>query len=178
MSEQTNVEREWKPRWVCPSCRSNTKSVRWSVPLLIEGRCVGIGSCTDEWHTALAGETPAPRGYTLKSLSNYFGWGLREERDIWQSACQREGLLRLCQSLLRTDKSNASTAELAIRERIAHLEAVEAENTRLRAALERLIDASIAEGCATSEKGEPDIDCLSALFDAITAARAALKGDA
>ena len=78
---------------------------------------------------------PKGRGYTLQSLSNYFGWGVRDDRDIWLFAFQRESLLRLCQSLLHTEQSTASTAELAIRERIEQLDALRAENTRLRKVL-------------------------------------------
>lgn len=61
------------------------------------------------------------KGYTLQGLSNYFGWGLRDDRAIWRFIHERESLLRLCQSLLGTEKSKAQTAELAIRERIAAL---------------------------------------------------------
>lgn len=52
------------------------------------------------------------KGYTLQALSNYFGWGLRDDRAIWRFIHERESLLRLCQSLLGTEKSTAQTAEL------------------------------------------------------------------
>lgn len=61
------------------------------------------------------------KGYTLQGLSNYFGWGLRDDRAIWRFIHERESLLRLCQSLLGTEKSKAQTAEFAIRERIEQL---------------------------------------------------------
>lgn len=63
------------------------------------------------------------KGYTLQALSNYFGWGLRDDRAIWRFIHERESLLRLCQSLLGTEKSTAQTAELAIRECVEHLSA-------------------------------------------------------
>lgn len=65
---------------------------------------------------------PADNGYTLRSLSNYFGWGLADDdRAIWRFAVARENTLRLAQDLLETGKSHAATAEDAIRERVEQL---------------------------------------------------------
>lgn len=154
--------------------RPTTLELSGTMPDIAHSRNCMCDPCRNERWSAV--ETPAPqepteprrRGYTLQSLSNYFGWGVREDRDIWQFACQREGLLRLCQSLLRTDKSTASTAELAIRERIDHLDAVEAENTRLRAALVRIVERS---SCMAADCEQLGMYCSGCI------ARAALKGD-
>ena len=63
------------------------------------------------------------QGYTLKGLSNYFGWGLESDRDVWQFAASREHTLRLAQELLETSRSDAGTAADAIRDRIDTLRA-------------------------------------------------------
>ncbi len=75
--------------------------------------------------------TPAPpreaqQACSLRSLAEYLGWGHKSDEDTWQFVVEREQLLRVAQDLLETHKSNAATAELAIRERIAALHASEA----------------------------------------------------
>ena len=89
----------------------------------MSGRCMFCHATREAVQPPATPQEPEQpvKGYTLQGLSNYFGWGLRDDRAIWRFIHERESLLRLCQSLLGTEKSKAQTAELAIRERIEQL---------------------------------------------------------
>lgn len=58
----------------------------------------------------------------LKALAAHLGWGNNMSPEaVFGFVCERERLIRVAQDSLETQKSNASTAEAAIRERIALL---------------------------------------------------------
>ncbi len=73
---------------------------------------------------------PAP-AYTLQLLAAHLGWGERmTDEAIWRFIVKRELLLRDTMALLETHKSDAATAELAIKDRIETLKAAPEAGTR------------------------------------------------
>lgn len=68
--------------------------------------------------------TPPQWQATLKQLAQHLGWGSQmSDDDIFAFVVERERLLRGAMSLLETHRSNASTAEEAIKDRVAALSA-------------------------------------------------------
>lgn len=61
--------------------------------------------------------------WTLEQLAKHLGWGVLPAEDVFKFAVERERLLRGVMAELETHRSNAPTAELAIRERINALRA-------------------------------------------------------
>ena len=94
------------------------------------------------------------QGYTLKGLSNYFGWGLESDRDVWQFAASREHTLRLAQELLETSRSDAGTAADAIRDRIDTLRAERDAAQQAHSELASLVGAALVYATLDSEAGE------------------------
>ncbi len=88
----------------------------------VQGNALAVVKANDAASQQIASLTAQveqqTQGYTLKGLSNYFGWGLESDRDVWQFAASREHTLRLAQELLETSRSDAGTAADAIRDRI------------------------------------------------------------
>lgn len=93
----------------------------------VQGNALAVVKANDAASQQIASLTAQveqqTQGYTLKGLSNYFGWGLESDRDVWQFAASREHTLRLAQELLETSRSDAGTAADAIRDRIDTLRA-------------------------------------------------------
>lgn len=59
-----------------------------------------------------------PLACTMQVLAAQFGWTNMSDAEIYEFICERERLLRIVQAELETHKSNARTAEDALRERL------------------------------------------------------------
>ena len=115
----------------------------------VQGNALAVVKANDAASQQIASLTAQveqqTQGYTLKGLSNYFGWGLESDRDVWQFAASREHTLRLAQELLETSRSDAGTAADAIRDRIdtlrAERDAAQQERDRLKEQMQFFADA-------------------------------------
>ena len=109
---------------MCPDCRAMQARIERSLVHCIESASAVLLRERDAQIASLTAQVEQQtQGYTLKGLSNYFGWGLESDRDVWQFAASREHTLRLAQELLETSRSDAGTAADAIRDRIDTLRA-------------------------------------------------------